>query len=79
MRANQSTVTGRWQTVVPAAVRKQLNISAGDVLTWINDGVILRVLVVPADPLAALFERGKGDGLNAKLRADRKQDWQRDR
>ena len=74
MQANQSTVTERWQTVIPAAVRKQLNIRAGDVLTWINDGVNLRVVLVPPDPLAALYGRGKGDGLHARLMADRKKE-----
>lgn len=79
MQANQSTITRRWQTVIPAAIRKQMNIQAGDVLTWINDGSTLRVIIVPADPVAALFGRGKGEGLNAKLRADRKLERARER
>ncbi len=74
MKVNQSTVTSRWQTVIPAAVRREFKIQAGDVLTWINDGGTLRVVLVPANPLEALFGRGKGEGLNAKLLAERKKE-----
>jgi AbrB family looped-hinge helix DNA binding protein len=79
MQANQSTVTRRWQTVIPAAVRKQLNIQAGDVLTWINDGISLRVVLVPANPLSALYGRGAGQGLGAKLLAERAVERKRER
>ena len=71
-------MTRRWQTVIPAAIRRQFNIQAGDVLTWINDGGVLRVILVPADPLAALFGRGKGEGLNAKLMAERARERERE-
>ncbi len=79
MKVNQSTVTRRWQTVIPAGVRRELKIQAGDVLTWINDGGVLRVVLVPTNPLDALFGRGKGEGLNAKLLTDRKKERARER
>jgi AbrB family looped-hinge helix DNA binding protein len=78
MQATQSKVTRRWQTVIPAAIRRQLNIQAGDVLTWINDGGVLRVIPIPADPLVALYGRGKGEGLNAKLAEERALERARD-
>ena len=71
MNTNQSTVTRRWQTVIPAGVRKEFKIQAGDMLTWINDGGVLRVVLLPNDPLKALFGRGKGEGLGAKLLTER--------
>jgi AbrB family looped-hinge helix DNA binding protein len=79
MYLNQSTITKRWQTVIPAAIRKQLKAREGDKLVWIADGTSIRVIVLPQDPLKALRGSGKGEGLLAKLLEERKQERERER
>lgn len=74
MKVNQSTVTQRGQTIIPVAIRRELNIQVGDILIWINDGGVLRVVRESADPLKLLFGRGRGEGLNAKLLVERTQE-----
>jgi AbrB family looped-hinge helix DNA binding protein len=79
MALNQSTVTKRWQTVIPSAIRKQFGINEGDTLMWINDGKSLRVVVVPSDSIRALYGSGKGEGLLAKLLEERRRERERER
>jgi AbrB family looped-hinge helix DNA binding protein len=79
MSLNQSTVTKRGQIVIPSSVRKRYKINTGDTLMWIDDGNGLRVIVVPADPLKALYGIGKGEGLLNKLLEERKKERERDR
>ena len=67
----ETVVSRRGQTVVPAAIRAKYNIKDGDQLVWIDDGQTIRVIPVPADPVAALYGRGKGQGLTRKLMEDR--------
>lgn len=69
----RSTITERGQTVVPAAVRKHFGLSPSDRLEWVIEGDSLRVLPVPADPIAAFRGRGKG-GATARLLAERRAD-----
>ncbi|GAB6043271.1 AbrB/MazE/SpoVT family DNA-binding domain-containing protein [Endothiovibrio diazotrophicus] len=66
----RSTITERGQTVIPAAIRKQLGLSPADRLEWIVlDG---RMIVTPvaSDPIDAFRGRGKG-GTTGRLLADR--------
>lgn len=67
----ETIVSRRGQTVVPAAIRAKYNIKDGDQLVWVDDGQTIRVIPVPADPIAALYGRGKGQGLTKKLLEDR--------
>ena len=46
----RTTMTKRAQTVVPAALRERYNIKGGDFLEWIDDGKIIKVIPIPADP-----------------------------
>lgn len=69
----RSTITERGQTVVPAAVRKHFGLSPSDRLEWVIEGDHLRVLPVPADPIAAFRGRGKGGGAS-RLLAERRAD-----
>jgi AbrB family looped-hinge helix DNA binding protein len=71
-------VTRRGQTVVPAAIRRRYKIQEGDRLVWIDDGRTIRVVPVPADPIAALQGSAKGEGLMELLLAERKLERQRD-
>lgn len=67
----ETIVSQRGQTVVPAAIRAKHNIKDGDHLVWVDDGQTIRVIPVPADPIAALYGRGKGQGLTQKLLEER--------
>jgi AbrB family looped-hinge helix DNA binding protein len=67
----ETIVSRRGQTVVPAAIRAKYNIKDGDQLVWVDDGQTIRVIPVPSDPIAALYGRGKGQGLTKKLLEDR--------
>jgi AbrB family looped-hinge helix DNA binding protein len=75
----QTTVTKRWQTVIPATVRQRHNIREGDLLEWIDDGQTIRVVPIAADPIRALRGRAKGRRLTEKLRETRAQDRTRER
>jgi AbrB family looped-hinge helix DNA binding protein len=75
----ESTVSKRWQTVIPASIRRQHNIQEGDLLEWIDDGETIRVVPIPADPVRALRGRAKGERLTERLLAARAKDRQRER
>ena len=70
----QTTITRRWQTVIPAPIRKRYHISEGDSLVWIDDGEAIRVVPVPSNPVKALRGRAKGENLVEKLIALRAED-----
>ncbi|MFZ5822470.1 MAG: AbrB/MazE/SpoVT family DNA-binding domain-containing protein [Chloroflexota bacterium] len=70
----ETIVSRRGQTVVPAAIRQRHNIKDGDQLVWIDDGEIIRIIPVPADPIKALRGSGKGQNLTAKLLEERHRD-----
>ncbi len=56
----KSKVSVRGQTVIPKAVREQMNISQETVLEWkVQDGVVV-VMPLPADPIGASFGVLKG-------------------
>lgn len=69
----RSTITTRGQTVIPAAIRRQFNLSPADRLEWIIENNIIRVIPVREDPIEAFRGRGKG-GTTAQLLADRAED-----
>lgn len=69
----QSTITSRGQTVVPAAIRMQLQLTPADRLEWLLDHDGLRVVPVRANPILAFRGQGKG-GATRRLLDARKQD-----
>ncbi len=73
----ETIVSRRGQTVVPAAIRIRHNIKDGDHLVWIDDGKTIRV--IPADAIAALYGRGKGEGLTKKLLEERAKDREKEK
>mgnify|MGYP001156588259 CR=1 FL=1 len=70
----ETTVTKRGQTVIPATIRRQYRIQDGDRLTWIDEGQSIRVVVVPADAIAALEGSGRGERLVERLLNERRKD-----
>jgi AbrB family looped-hinge helix DNA binding protein len=79
MQQIRTTVTRRWQTVVPAQIRKTLQVKEGDKLVWISDGTSVRVVVLPANPVAALRGIAKGERLYDKLLEARREERARER
>ncbi len=69
----RSTITERGQTVIPAAIRRELGLSPADRLEWVLTNEGLRVIPVKADPIDALRGRGPGGSVE-RLLADRKAD-----
>ena len=70
----QMMVTKRGQTVIPAAIRRRHHILDGAKLVWIDDLQTIRVVPVPADPIAALKGSAKGEQLVVRLLAERRMD-----
>lgn len=74
----RTTVTKRAQTVVPAALRERYGIKDGDFLEWIDDGQIIKVIPIPADPIEALRGSARGEKLLEKLFESRRRDAERE-
>jgi AbrB family looped-hinge helix DNA binding protein len=74
----RTTVTQRGQTVIPAELRRRYRIEEGSEIEWIDTGTGLKVIPIPANPVEALYGIGKGEGLLAKLLAERRRDRDRE-
>jgi len=74
----KTAITRRWQTVIPAQIRKRHRIEHGATLAWIDDGETIRVVPVPADPVKALRGSGRGEGLTEALLISRREDRDRE-
>jgi AbrB family looped-hinge helix DNA binding protein len=74
----ETSVTKRGQTVIPALIRKRYQIQDGDRLVWLDEGQVIRVIPVSADPIRALRGRGRGEGLVKKLLVARREDRERE-
>jgi AbrB family looped-hinge helix DNA binding protein len=74
----RTAVTKRWQTVIPAKIRKQHRIEEGAQLVWLDSGDTIQIVPIPANPLRALRGRGKGEQLVEKLLTARRQDRERE-
>jgi bifunctional DNA-binding transcriptional regulator/antitoxin component of YhaV-PrlF toxin-antitoxin module len=70
----RTTLSERGQTVVPAELRRRYEMQPGTELEWMDTGHGLLVLPVPADPVGALYGRGRGQGLLGKLLKERRLD-----
>ena len=74
----RTTVTQRGQTVIPAELRRRYRIAEGTQVEWVDTGAGLRVIPVPADPVAALRGSGRGERLVDRLLAERRRDRERE-
>lgn len=70
----RTTVTKRAQTVVPASIRERHGIKGGDFLEWIDEGQVIKVIPIPADPIKALRGCARGERLTEKLIESRRED-----
>ena len=75
-----TTVSVRWQTVIPQEVREALRIEPNSKLEWeVRDGCIV-VHPIPVDPVRAALGFLKNDGrsLTEELLDDRRRDREKD-
>ncbi len=70
----RTTLTKRAQTVVPATIRERYDIKGGDYLEWIDDGRVIKVIPIPADPIKFLRGSAKGERLTERLLESRRED-----
>ncbi len=75
----KTTITKRGQTVLPAELRRRYGVEPGGVLQWIDTGEGIRVIPLPADPVAALRGAAKGESLSVRLRDARKGEREREK
>jgi AbrB family looped-hinge helix DNA binding protein len=73
----ETAVTKKGQTNIPAAIRKRYQIHEGDRLVWLDEGDVIRVIPVPADPVAALRGSARGERLLERLLQQRQEDRKR--
>ena len=74
----ETTLTDRGQTAVPARIRRQYGLKAGQRLEWVSDGKVIYVVPVSKDPIRAFKGSLRGKGLTAALLKSRREDARRD-
>ena len=73
----RTKVTKRGYVIIPAKIRKQLQLEPNTILEWAVEGTSARVIPVPEDPVKAF--RGSGrKRLVKKLLKERRLDRQRE-
>lgn len=71
------TVVGKHgRTVIPSSIRARRQIAPGDRLMWIDDGRMIHVIQVPADPIEALGDSARGEPLLERLLEERRRERQ---
>ena len=73
----RSTITARGQTVIPATIRRQFNLTQADRLEWVVENNNLRVVPVKMNPIDEFRGKGAG-GAVGRLLSDRKKDKERE-
>lgn len=74
----ETSVTKKGQTNIPSAIRKRHQIKEGDRLLWLDDGEVIRIVPIPADPVTALRGAGRGERLLDRLLLSRSEDRKRE-
>jgi AbrB family looped-hinge helix DNA binding protein len=69
----ESTIDNKGRTTIPAEIRQQFNLAAGDQLEWVVENDTIWVIAVNKDPIEAFRGSGKG-GSTARLLIDRAHD-----
>ena len=68
-----TTLSERGQTAIPARIRKRFKLKAHQHLEWAEDGKVIYILPVAADPIAA-FRGSAPKGMTRALLASRRED-----
>lgn len=75
--SSETTVSKRWQTAIPAAIRDALDIKIGQKIAWLKLGNLVTLIPVPENPIKAFIGRSKG--LTDALIEERKKERARER
>ncbi|WP_243113820.1 AbrB/MazE/SpoVT family DNA-binding domain-containing protein [Desulfofundulus salinus] len=59
----KTTVSHRYQTVIPAGIRERYNIREGTRIAWIDQGGEIKIIPLPAEPGKLFRGAGKGKDL----------------
>ena len=73
----QTTISRRGQTVVPAKIRQAHNITPEMKLEWMDDGEVISVMPVPANPIKAMRGLFEHTDLRKALLKSRKEERKR--
>lgn len=68
-----TTLSERGQTAIPARIRRRFKLKAHQHLEWAEDGKVIYILPVAADPIAA-FRGSTPKGMTRALLASRRED-----
>ena len=72
----KTTVSTRFQTVIPTELRKKFGIKSNSKLDWIDGGSVMIVVPVPEDPIGSLrgmfLEKDFTDSFLKNRREDRR-------
>lgn len=74
-----STVSSRYQTVIPAEVREKFTIREGSRIAWVVKDEAIEVVPLPEDAWKTFEGKGKGKDYLSALMQYRKQERDRDR
>ena len=69
----------RGQLSVPAEVRKRRKFKGGQKFAWLDDGIFLKLVPLPDDPLEALYGCAKGENLTEALMKYRQEERAREK
>jgi len=61
-RISKTTVTHRYQTVIPAHIRKRYGIQEGSSLAWVDQEGEIKIIPLPPEPYKKFRGAGKGKG-----------------
>lgn len=59
----KTTVSHRYQTVIPASIRERYNIREGSRIAWVDQGGEIKIIPLPAKPHSSFRGAGKGKDL----------------
>jgi AbrB family looped-hinge helix DNA binding protein len=68
----KTTVSTRFQTVIPTELRKKFSIKANSKLEWVDAGKVIIVIPVPEDPISTVKGMFHGTGLTTSFLENRK-------
>lgn len=71
-----TTLSERGQTAIPARIRKRFKLKPHQLLEWADDGMVIFMLPVAKDPIAA-FRGSASKGVTRALLAARREDASR--